>query len=163
MRSLIEVPLSKFLYAFSFFLTRYDIDSFSLTIHLSLNSLHEIYSAKVCPVLKDSYKHLAVAKQDLKCAELVMEETKIEINKCEEQLQLAKEKFKLAKSRCETEENIVHRAAAYVAETELQVPCPWNQNFARLQKYNEEFGHIDLPSRCSEDKDLDTVCYANLS
>jgi len=114
--------------------------------------------AKVCPVLKDSYKHLAVAKQDLKCAELVMEETKIEINKCEEQLQLAKEKFKLAKSRCETEENIVHRAAAYVAETELQVPCPWNQNFARLQKYNEEFGHIDLPSRCSEDKDLDTLC-----
>jgi len=45
-----------------------------------------------------------------------------------------------------------------VAETELQVPCLWNEHYAKIKEYHARHGHIDLPTRCHENKEFDRLC-----
>ncbi len=41
---------------------------------------------------------------------------------------------------------------------EIQIPCQWNDNYEKLKKYYEEHGHVNLPSRCAKDHELDRLC-----
>mmetsp|Transcript_2126 Transcript_2126/g.3267 ORF Transcript_2126/g.3267 Transcript_2126/m.3267 type:complete len:542 (-) Transcript_2126:127-1752(-) len=110
------------------------------------------------PALATAYSELEAAKQEREIVAKYVEEVLAEAEMLEAKLKKVHERLEQAKIRLQREEETVKRAADAVGEAELRVPCSWNNNYQKLVAYKEKHGHIKLPVRCPEDKELDSLC-----
>uniref|UniRef100_A0A7S1ZGB7 Helicase-associated domain-containing protein n=3 Tax=Ditylum brightwellii TaxID=49249 RepID=A0A7S1ZGB7_9STRA len=110
------------------------------------------------PDLLSTYSDFRAAKQERDIVAKFVEETQEEVTKLRAKLKAAEKSLEQGNIRLENEEELVKRAADAVGEAEMKVPCRWNTNFQKLVAYKEKYGHINLPNRARDDKELDSLC-----
>eukprot|EP00591_Stephanopyxis_turris_P002362 CAMPEP_0195510210 /NCGR_PEP_ID=MMETSP0794_2-20130614/2921_1 /TAXON_ID=515487 /ORGANISM="Stephanopyxis turris, Strain CCMP 815" /LENGTH=557 /DNA_ID=CAMNT_0040637587 /DNA_START=195 /DNA_END=1865 /DNA_ORIENTATION=+ len=111
------------------------------------------------PMLAAAYSELEAAKKEKEnTAKTVATEEK-NVEKIIAELQKAQTKLDNAKLKLERDESAIQRAVEQVEEAELNTPCRWNTNFAKLVAYKEKHGHIQLPCKgTQEDKEFHSLC-----
>ena len=105
----------------------------------------------LCKQLQKEYSKLQQQTQEKQVIEL-------SISNLESQMQSIQDKIQQETTKLNQKQQIIHNIEQEVYKLEMQIPCSWNENFEKLKKYKEEHGHIDLPSRCYNDKPFDSLC-----
>ena len=108
--------------------------------------------------LAESYQQMSDAKQELDYAKELLDQYQVQYDHHFQIMMTMKEKINAQQEIVNKKEKAIKNASNNVTEQELKVDCPWNKNYKRLCQYNELYGNIDLPTRCPEDKDLDSLC-----
>ncbi len=108
--------------------------------------------------LADAYQQMNDAKQEFDDAKTVLEQYQSEHQRQLQVLASMEEKIQSQIESVKIKEESIQKASDYVTEQELKVECPWNNNYRKLCEYKELHGNIDLPTRCQEDKEMDSLC-----
>jgi hypothetical protein len=81
------------------------------------------------------------------------------VENIQQELAESKQELSLAQAKLqEFEEDAVKAAKEDLIEVELAMDLPWSRNYHQLVAFKEKHGHLHVPTRCPEDKELDSLC-----
>jgi len=110
------------------------------------------------PEVEAAVKELKEAQQRLETFEQGVQPALAKVQEARQALQQAEAELAKEEETLHISKQDVELAQDNLIEIELQQDNPWNAQYKKLKAYRDQHGHVRLPTRCTNDKELDKLC-----